>query len=310
MIKKCKIVLHNDYKSHKPPITHPESPERYKWIAKILTDKGLATKENIIAPKQALLSTIALCHSEKYINTVKRDIARKAPLLSTGDVNLCSDSLNVALLAAGGATAGVDEIFLGKTQHVFCASRPPGHHATSSQGMGFCIFNNAAIAARYAQKKYGIKKVAIIDWDVHHGNGTQEIFWSDPSVFYFSTHQYGIYPETGLESETGSGNIMNCPIYEKEDSKKAIVDAFKMQLTPALQTFKPDFIVISAGFDAHFQDPLGGLNLDEDCFSLLTSMVVNMANDFCHSRILSILEGGYNHQALARSVYAHVKALG
>jgi len=309
MTEKCKIVLHPDYKKHITAFGHPESPMRYEAINELLHNNLLTTPSKVIQPQKAHLSTVALCHTEAYIDLVAEDVKNQSLTLQTGDVSICKDSLDIALLAVGGATAAVDEIFSNKTTRVFCSSRPPGHHATSSKGMGFCIFNNAAIAARYAQKKYGIKRVAIIDWDVHHGNGTQEIFWSDPSVFYFSTHQYGIYPRTGHEQEVGVGNICNIPIYPNEDAKRIIIEVFKDRLTLLMETFRPEFIIISAGFDAHRDDPLGQMNLDEEAYEQLTLSVIKIAEAHCGGKILSILEGGYNCQALARSVYAHIKKL-
>jgi acetoin utilization deacetylase AcuC-like enzyme len=236
--------------------------------------------------------------------------AGQRKMLSTGDVVISTDSYLTALLAAGACITGVDEVFQQKAAHAFCLVRPPGHHACSSQGMGFCLFNNVAIACRYAMKKYGIARALIVDWDVHHGNGTQEIFDQDPSVFYFSTHQKGIYPATGAEEDTGINDTkMNCPIMAGSRARLDVLGAFQDKLLPAMHKFRPECVFISAGFDAHVQDPLGGLNLIEDDFAALTEIVSQIASAYAKNRIISVLEGGYHLNALASSVLAHIKAL-
>jgi acetoin utilization deacetylase AcuC-like enzyme len=286
-------------------------------IVEALSREGLLTEENTISPLPCSLEMLALCHVNSYIETVQNEIAdlKKIPAaqgecsLSTGDVQICSDSLDVALLACGAALKAVDIVMEGYSNAVFCPVRPPGHHATSNQGMGFCIFNNAAIAARYAIQKYGLKRVLIADWDVHHGNGTQEIFFHDPAVFYFSTHQAGIYPGTGHLDEIGYGNIMNCPIEGGRGSRLAVLKAFHEKLVPAMQKFHPELVIISAGFDAHVDDPLGGMDLTTDDFAELTSILKDISRQYSKGRVISLLEGGYNLNALAQCAVAHVKVL-
>jgi acetoin utilization deacetylase AcuC-like enzyme len=212
------------------------------------------------------------------------------------------------MTAVGAATAAVDDVFSGKADNVFVASRPPGHHAERATAMGFCLFNNAAIAARHAQKVYGAERVAVVDWDVHHGNGTQDIFWTDPSVLYCSTHQMPLYPGTGAKGETGAGNIVNAPL-SPNDGGVEFRDAFLSRVLPALERFRPDLIIVSAGFDAHHRDPLAQLNLVEDDFDWATGELMDMAGRHASNRLVSLLEGGYDLQGLASSVAAHVKRL-
>lgn len=302
------IAYNPDFSRHVTPLGHPERPARTEAVWQALLPLALKT----VPKRTATLEEIALAHSEKYIHLVQNEVsALKVPLayLSTGDVTICPDSFEVALLAAGSCLAGVDAIMNEESTSCFANVRPPGHHATYSKGMGFCLFNNVSVACRYLQKKYKISRVAIIDWDVHHGNGTQDIFYEDPSVFYFSTHQAGIYPGSGWEEERGVGNIMNCPVACGLGSREAIFAAFTEKLVPAMKVFHPEFFIISAGFDAHQDDPIGGLTLTETDFAALTKIVVQMAKEHAQGRILSVLEGGYNLQALAKSALTHVKSL-
>jgi acetoin utilization deacetylase AcuC-like enzyme len=216
------------------------------------------------------------------------------------------------LFAAGGALAAVDAVATGVLLNVFCAVRPPGHHAESDSPMGFCLFNNVAIAARYAQQHYGISKIAIVDWDVHHGNGTQEIFYSDPSVFYISLHQYPFYPGTGGRAETGTGKgegyTLNVPM-RAGSGEAEYLKAFREEILPRLNMYRPELLIISAGFDAHRDDPLANIELTEASFATLTAMLMEVAGKYCQHRIVSVLEGGYNLQALSHSVEAHINEL-
>jgi acetoin utilization deacetylase AcuC-like enzyme len=218
----------------------------------------------------------------------------------------------VALLAAGGVLAAVDAVVAGRAGNAFCAVRPPGHHARPAQGMGFCIFNNVAIAARYAQKKHQIGKVLIVDWDVHHGNGTQDIFYEDGSVFYFSTHQWPLYPGTGRKEETGrgagAGTTLNCP-FPMDAGRQEILGAFQEQLLPAAERFKPELVIVSAGFDSRVDDLLGGLRLTDKDFADLTAIVKDIARRHARRRLVSVLEGGYSLAGLAKATVAHVRAL-
>jgi acetoin utilization deacetylase AcuC-like enzyme len=218
-------------------------------------------------------------------------------------------SWDAALTAIGAANAAVDDVFSGAASNVFVASRPPGHHAEKAAAMGFCLFNNAAIAARHAQKKHGAERVAIIDWDVHHGNGTQDIFWDDPSVLYCSTHQLPLFPGSGRRNETGAfGNVVNVPL-APDTGSEAFREAFGTRILPRIDDFAPDLIIISAGFDAHHRDPLADINLTEDDFDWATGYVLERAARYCDNRLVSLLEGGYDLHGLAFSVAAHVGRL-
>jgi acetoin utilization deacetylase AcuC-like enzyme len=232
--------------------------------------------------------------------------------LSTGDTRVSAESLDAALSASGGVLNAVDAVMTGKVKNAFCAVRPPGHHAGPARGMGFCIFNNVAIAARYVQKTYGVQRVLIVDQDYHHGNGTQDIFYEDGSVFYFSTHHYGAYPGTGAASETGrgqgAGKILNLPLPPGAGDAQ-FLEAFETKLVPAARAFRPDFILISAGFDAMRNDGLGVFDVTPQGFAAIARVVVNLANQLCQGRVVSVLEGGYRLDGLADSVVAHVRTL-
>jgi acetoin utilization deacetylase AcuC-like enzyme len=233
-------------------------------------------------------------------------------MLSTGDANVCEESYDIALQAVGGVLAAVDAVFEKKAKNAFCAVRPPGHHATKNRGMGFCLFNNIAAAARYAQKKYNAARVLIADWDVHHGNGTNDIFYTDDSVFYMSTHQYPWYPGTGKHDEIGEGKgkgfTMNRP-FPAGVGNNEIIAVFKDDLLPAAKKFKPDFTLISAGFDSHARDYLGGFRIDDDGFRELTKIMMEIADIAGEGRLVSVLEGGYNLESLSSAVMVHMQEL-
>jgi len=250
------------------------------------------------------------CHSFRLIEQIRSLCERRVPFVDL-DTAISAQSFEVSKLAAGAATVAVDEVFNDATNAIALV-RPPGHHATSNRAMGFCLFNNVAIAARYAQVHYGADRVLIIDWDVHHGNGTQEIFYRDPSVFYLSTHQYPYYPGTGSASERGldkgEGTTLNIPLAEETPARvhrRAFTDALKA----IEETFLPDLIIISAGFDSRRGDPLGGLMLEDNDFEEMTKQVMDMAERHAAGRVISVLEGGYNLDTLGETVRAHVAAL-
>ncbi|MEM1283030.1 MAG: histone deacetylase [Chlamydiota bacterium] len=311
------IVTDEQYPSHMTGRGHPECPGRHTSIDEALLENGLLKSDNKLTPRPATKEELSLCHPLEYVNLVEDEV-KAANLwgyatLSTGDVRICPKSYSIAKLAVGGVLTGVDHVMQRIGNRVFCNVRPPGHHACKEIGMGFCLFNNVAVGARYAQKVYGVDRVLIVDWDVHHGNGTQNIFYHDPSVFYFSTHQKDIYPNTGYEDEIGKGEgkgkTLNVPIPGEKDSRLEVLKAFEEQLFPAMKSFEPQLVIISAGFDAHEDDPIGGFDLKTQDFYTLTSMVCEIADQYCDGKIVSVLEGGYNLTAIAESVVAHVRAL-
>ena len=309
------ILLEEDrFVKHDTGAGHPESSARYRAISKRFTESKLLEHDGIVRLKsrEAGDEEIERCHDPAHVALAREEIRGGRSLLSTGDTNVCADTLQVALHAVGATLNAVDAIYTGEVRNAFCAVRPPGHHATPSCGMGFCVFNSAAIAARYAQKKHGAEKVAIIDWDVHHGNGTQDIFYEDPSVFYFSTHQSPWYPGTGAREETGAakgrGTTMNAPL-PAGTGMAQIGQAFEDRFLPAMEDFKPDLILISAGFDSRIDDPLGNFLLTDEDFATLTGMLTGLASRSAESRIVSVLEGGYNVDGLACACEAHVRAL-
>jgi acetoin utilization deacetylase AcuC-like enzyme len=309
---KTGFVSSLEYKKHQTGIGHPETPRRIEAIYSAIQHAGLERTTLQIEPRRATIEDLQRVHGAKYIATAEADVASGAKQLSTGDTNICKDSYDIALLAAGGILAGVDAVMTGKVQNVFCAPRPPGHHATPNRGMGFCLFNNIAIGARYAQKKHGIGKVLIADWDVHHGNGTQDVFYEDDTVFFFDTHQHPLYPGTGMADETGAGKglgfTMNNP-FPTGAGRAEIYGAFENRLVKAMEKFKPELVMISAGFDSRIDDPLGGFKLTDENFMDLTRLMKKIAADHAGSRVVSVLEGGYNLDGLGKAVAAHVGAL-
>jgi acetoin utilization deacetylase AcuC-like enzyme len=291
---------------------HPESPNRLRGIMQQLEQSGTAARLTRIEPRVVEDEWITQIHRLSYLAMLKSHAPTNGRVSLDSDTSMSPGSLTAAYLAAGGALAAVDAIMSRQVDHVFCAVRPPGHHAEAGHAMGFCLFNNVAIAARYVQKKHGLKRVLIVDWDVHHGNGTQHSFEDDPSVLFFSTHQYPHYPGTGRESErgrgAGEGFTINVPMEagEGDEEYRAI---FEKLLVPAADAFKPEFVIISAGFDAHKDDPLASMRLTEEGYADLTDIVAGIAKRHAGGRILSSLEGGYHLTALAASVDRHIQAL-
>jgi len=309
---KTGLVYHPAYLEHDMGSGHPESPHRLRAIMQRLEQSGTAARLIKIAPRKAEDVWITQVHIPSYVSSLNEHAPTSGRVSLDPDTSMSPGSLTAAYLAAGGALAGVDAIMNKEVDHVFCAVRPPGHHAEAGRAMGFCLFNNVAIAARYVQKKYGLTRVLIVDWDVHHGNGTQHSFENDPSILFFSTHQYPLYPGTGRATErgtgTGEGFTINVPMEsgEGDDEYHAI---FLKSLVPAADDFKPEFVIISAGFDAHKDDPLASMGLTESGYADLTDIVARIAKRHANGRILSSLEGGYNLQALAASVDAHISGL-
>ena len=310
--KPTALLLDPLYKQHDPGPGHPEQPARYDAVTRALEGSGLLSHLHRVEVRAAEEDEIALVHGHEYIAQVKREIAAGAHELSTGDTNVGPRSWEVAVRAAGGVLNAVDAVVAGPAANAFCAVRPPGHHARPRQGMGFCIFNNIAIAARYAQRKHGLAKVMIADWDVHHGNGTQDTFYGDGSVFFMSTHQSPWYPGTGAAQETGEGKGQGCTMnfpFPAGSGRREIVGVFREQLRRAADAFQPDLVMISAGFDSREGDPLGRFTLSDADFADLTKIMLEIAGTHAKGRLVSVLEGGYNLNGLEAAVRAHVKAL-
>lgn len=306
------LLLDPIYQQHDTGPGHPESIQRHVAVTKALVEAGHVESTLRIEPRTATRAELELCHTRRYIETAEDDVKAGLDDLSTGDTTLCPRSFEVASQAVGGVLNAVEAVFAGKAANAFCAVRPPGHHARPAQGMGFCLFNNIAIAARHAQRKHGAGKVAIIDWDVHHGNGTQDIFYEDGSVLFVSTHQSPMYPFTGHAEETGSGkgkgSTLNLP-FPARTGIETIGAAFTDRILPALDRFKPEVIFISAGFDSRIDDPLGQFRLTDADFVILTRHLLEAAQTHCQGRLISVLEGGYNLDGLAKAVTAHVGEL-
>jgi acetoin utilization deacetylase AcuC-like enzyme len=287
---------------------HPERAERIRAITQALAQERFAKLHRKVAPgidRAAILRV----HPAHYVDAMETASPAQGRVHLDPDTVMSAQSFDAIGHCVGAATAAVDEVMSGRTKNAFIAMRPPGHHAGISSPMGFCFFNNAAIAARHAQAAHGVERVAIIDFDVHHGNGTQEIFWSDPSVLYASSHQMPLFPGTGSRDERGEyGNIVNAPLSAGDDGVR-FREALNTEILPRIDAFHPDFIVISAGFDGHWCDPLGGLNLVESDFAWVTAQVMEIAERHAKGRIVSVLEGGYDLEGLAGSVAAHLTAL-
>jgi acetoin utilization deacetylase AcuC-like enzyme len=302
------LITHPACLEHLMPLGHPERPDRLRAIERALEAEKFQTLARSQAPLAAL-ETIALCHPMDYIIEVREAAPREGLIHLDADTAMSPGTFEAALRAAGGAIHAVDEVLAKKAANAFVAARPPGHHAETARPMGFCLFDNAAIAARYAQQHYGIASAAIVDFDVHHGNGSQEIFWSDRTVMYCSTHQMPLFPGTGAVGETGEHNtIVNAPL-RPGDGGAAFRAAFDNRILPRLGEFRPELVIISAGFDAHMRDPLANINLAEADFIWATQKIMDLADSCAGGRVISLLEGGYDLQALGNSVAAHVATL-
>ena len=299
-------------KTHDPGRGHPEQVARYVAVHEALKTAGLTGKATVTGPRALTREDLALVHTPGYLEIAEREIRNGYDHLSTGDTNIGPASWEAALAGAGCAVAAVAAVVRGDSKTAFCPVRPPGHHASPDKGMGFCILNNIALAARFAQRRLGIGRVLIVDWDVHHGNGTQDIFYEDGSVFVFNTHQSPLYPGTGAAGEAGSGagkgTTLNCP-FPAGSGRAEILGAFETRLAPAMEKFRPELVLISAGFDSREGDPLGGFKLTDKDFADLTRVVRSLADKTAQGRVVSVLEGGYNLSGLASAATAHVRAL-
>lgn len=311
-MRKIGFVYDPGYLRHDSGPRHPENPVRLKAIINHLNAVGLPQLLELIEPVPAPLTYVQKVHSLEYIRRVEQSCQQGLTLLDSPDTGISPASYEIALLSVGGVLTAIDRVMEGTVSQAFCAIRPPGHHAERSRAMGFCIFNNVAIAACYLQEKYSIERVLIIDWDAHHGNGTQKAFWDDPTIFYFSIHQYPHYPGTGSRLERGIGagesHTLNIPL-PAGCGDKEYIEAFLEVLWPVAMAFSPQFILISAGFDAHRDDPLSGLMVTEDGYEEITRIAVEIALKKCQGKIVSVLEGGYNLIALCHSVERHIFAL-
>lgn len=288
---------------------HPECPDRLRAVERALEDEKFALLAREPAPLGSEADVLR-CHGRQYVEQLRALAPTDNRLVEVdGDTTMSMGTWEAALRGVGGAVRAVDEVLGGKATNAFVATRPPGHHAERDRAMGFCFFNNAAIAARHAIEAHGLERVAIVDWDVHHGNGTQNIFWDDPAVLYCSTHEAPLFPNTGDMGERGEhGNIVNIPLTPGTNGR-TYREIFDLMVLPRVDSFKPDLVIISAGFDAHWRDPLANINLTENDFGWATRRLLDLADRRSKRRVVSVLEGGYDLEALQRSTAAHVEAL-
>ena len=300
-------LTHPDCLLHDTGAGHPERPDRLRAIDDALSSDVFKPLKREQAPL-AELAVIERLHPHGYVEAIRAASPERDLIGLDPDTVMSPKSFDAALRAAGAAVYAVDQVMLGAVDNAFCAVRPPGHHAEPSRAMGFCLFNNVAVAALHARAAHGAERVAVVDFDVHHGNGTQDAFWSDKNLFYGSTHQMPLFPGTGALSETGIGNIFNAPL-SPGDGSAAFKQAFLTRILPALHDFAPDFLLISAGFDAHRDDPLAQIQLVEADFTWVTEKLLEAAAKHAGGRVVSTLEGGYNLEALGRSTAAHVQAM-
>ncbi len=302
------LLTHKAFLGHLTPPGHPERPDRLRAIDQVLAQDKFNALTRDTAP-EGNLDQVMLCHGEHYVTELRHIAPTSGTIYVDGDTSMSPGTWEAVMRGVGGAVSATDAVMSGTHPNAFVAVRPPGHHAEKSTPMGFCFFDNAAIAARHAQRKYGIARAAVVDFDVHHGNGTQDIFWADPTVMYCSTHQMPLFPGTGARGERGEHDtIVNAPLAPEDGSAK-FRTAFENLILPQLTRFSPELIIVSAGFDAHCRDPLASLNLKAEDFGWVTKKLMDLADQTAGGRVVSVLEGGYDLQGLQESVAAHVTAL-
>ena len=301
------LLTHADCIEHAPPEGHPERPDRLRAIMAMLE----AEPFNRLVREEAemgALEHVAKAHPEDYISLIEGSRPDEGLEPLDPDTWMGPKSWDAALRAVGAATRAVEAVMEGEVDNAFCAIRPPGHHAETNRAMGFCLFNSVAVGAHYARDTYGVERVAVVDFDVHHGNGTQDIFWNDPDLFYASTHQMPLFPGSGSRTETGVGNIFNAPLSPGDEGDQ-FREAMDTVVLPALDAFSPELLIISAGFDAHRLDPLANINLTEEDFAWATLKLMECADTHCEGRVVSMLEGGYDLKGLTSSCGIHIQAL-
>jgi acetoin utilization deacetylase AcuC-like enzyme len=302
------LLTHRASLDHLTPPGHPERPDRIRAVDQVLSENRFDKLVREEAP-EGTLDLVRLCHDEHYVEELRRIAPDKGLIYLDGDTSMSPGTWEAVMRGVGGAVAATDAVMSGAADNAFVAMRPPGHHAETNKPMGFCFFDHAAIAARHAQRKYGIARAAVVDFDVHHGNGTQDIFWADPTMMYCSTHQMPLFPGTGASGERGEHDtIVNAPLAPNDGAAKFRA-AFENVILPQLTKFAPELVVISAGFDAHRRDPLANINLDAEDFGWVTRKLMDVACASAGGRVVSVLEGGYDLQGLKESVAAHLTAL-
>ncbi len=305
-MSKLTVITHDAFANHPVPMGHPERPDRIRHVWQAL-DEDFADLARLEAP-EASAEAIARVHGDYYLELIAEQEPQEGMISLDPDTHMGKGTLEASRRAAGGAVLAVDQVMTGQAERVFLAARPPGHHAEPHKPMGFCLFSSAAIAAEHARAVHGLTRVAVVDFDVHHGNGTQAAFWDDGDLIFASSHQMPLFPGTGSITETGCGNIHNAPMRAGDDGE-AVIAAWRDELLPKVKAAKPELIILSAGFDAHEADPLASLNLRAEDFATLTTMIRQLAEDTADGRLVSLLEGGYDLAALKASVTAHLNAL-
>jgi acetoin utilization deacetylase AcuC-like enzyme len=300
------VITHSDCLEHDPGSGHPENPQRLTGILTALNAADINAELNFYEAPMGRDAQILLAHDEYHLERIRETAPAEGEASLDADTYMSPGSLNAALRAVGAGCQGVDSLMNGDAETVFCATRPPGHHATPNQAMGFCLFNHVAIAALYAQQKYNLSRIAIVDFDVHHGNGTQDIMRGRDGIFYISTHQSPLYPGSGEVSENIDNNIFNIPMHGGT-GHSTYVSVFEQQVISALDAWRPELLLVSAGFDAHQEDPLAGMALTDETYQWLGETLKTIANNYCAGKLLSVLEGGYNLAVLPGSVVAYLK---